>query len=483
MIRYYPRFKFVYLIIDISIISLSFFLSLYLTIDGFSNSNHKFKTILLHYFILFVFSSIVTIFFFYYNNLYKRHVILSFSRQIVLLGKSIIISGMVLFIVKLCFVHTDGSIHFNKLIIYYSVISYICYALIRAVLIRQTYFLLSKKNIYIQKILIVGGDQAGKDAFKAFKDPTTEFQVVGFLDDYKETGEHIEGQFYNLGQLEDLKYIVTSHNVNEIIIAIDDSPYERIVHIVEKALEVKKPVSIYSNFLKIIAEKLKVEYYSTIPVVKLSNASLSYTKWIIKRTFDILFSLSALFVLMPVFLLISIGIKLSSSGPIIFKQKRIGKNGKPFNFYKFRSMHLNNDNDIHKKYVQDFILKKENKIRKEEIFKITDDPRIFKFGKFLRKTSLDEFPQLFNVIKGEMSIVGPRPCLEYEWNCYENWHKKRLNISAGCTGMWQVFGRSKVDFEDMVILDLYYSNNISLQLDIKIILNTLPVILFARGGY
>jgi lipopolysaccharide/colanic/teichoic acid biosynthesis glycosyltransferase len=191
-------------------------------------------------------------------------------------------------------------------------------------------------------------------------------------------------------------------------------------------------------------------------------------------------------VLAPLFALIAAGIKLSSPGPVIFTQTRIGRNGQPFRFYKFRSMHVaDNDATEHKKFVQDFIRQPKDTCARDDIkvFKITNDPRIFKLGKFIRKTSIDELPQLFNVLKGDMSLVGPRPCLPYEWECYEDWHKRRLDILPGCTGMWQALGRSTVSFEEMVILDLYYRSNMTLWLDLKIVLQTFPVIFLGKGGF
>ena len=207
-------------------------------------------------------------------------------------------------------------------------------------------------------------------------------------------------------------------------------------------------------------------------------------EWDEKRILDIILSSFALLILSPLFLFIAIGIKLSSKGPVIFKQKRIGKGGSSFNFYKFRSMHLGNSDSTHKEYVQNFIKKKIHQQGDDlQVYKITDDPRIFKFGKFIRKTSLDEFPQFFNVLKGDMSLVGPRPCLDYEWECYEKWHKNRLNILPGCTGLWQALGRSSVSFEEMVILDLYYISNMTLWLDLRIVLQTIPVIFLGKGGH
>jgi len=254
--------------------------------------------------------------------------------------------------------------------------------------------------------------------------------------------------------------------------------------LVETCLATQKVVRIYSDFLNVIAEKIRVEFYGNIPVVMLAQFAIQGGAWRVKRLIDMVLALVAILTLSPFLLLIAAAIKLSSPGPVFFKQTRIGLGGAPFDFFKFRSMHISNDESKHKQFVQDFIQKgKQGGDQNIQVFKITDDPRIFKFGKFIRKTSLDEFPQLFNVLKGDMSLVGPRPCLPYEWECYDEWHKNRLNILPGCTGLWQALGRSSVTFEEMVILDLYYISNMSLWLDLKIVLQTIPVIFFGKGGY
>jgi lipopolysaccharide/colanic/teichoic acid biosynthesis glycosyltransferase len=148
-------------------------------------------------------------------------------------------------------------------------------------------------------------------------------------------------------------------------------------------------------------------------------------------------------------------------------------------------MYLNNDDTEHENFVREVWFNKRNKDRQKdiEVYRITNDPRVFPFGRFIRKTSLDELPQLFNVLKGEMSLVGPRPCMPFEWEMYEAWHKNRLNILPGCTGLWQATGRATVSFEEMVILDLYYISNMTLWFDLKILLMTIPVIFLAKGGF
>jgi undecaprenyl-phosphate galactose phosphotransferase len=361
----------------------------------------------------------------------------------------------------------------------------VLFTIIRALFARRIYHFFAIKKISNIKVLIIGGDKAGNYAAKELQqDPFADFTIIGFLDDYKDVGDKINGQFHNLGKLKDLDNIVLNNNFDEILIAIDNAPYDRLIHIVEKSLKSGKLVKIYSNLLNIIKEKMDVEHYSSIPVITLTQKPLNAPEWDEKRILDFILSAIALVILSPLFLAVAICIKLSSKGPVIYKQIRIGKDGQAFEFYKFRSMHVNNSDSRHKEFVQDFI-KKNGQCQSDNIkvYKITDDPRIFTFGNFIRKTSIDEFPQLFNVIKGDMALVGPRPCLSYEWDCYEYWHKKRLNILPGCTGLWQALGRSSVTFEEMVILDLYYISNMTLWLDLKIVLQTLPVIFLGKGGH
>ncbi len=166
---------------------------------------------------------------------------------------------------------------------------------------------------------------------------------------------------------------------------------------------------------------------------------------------------------------------------MLFKHTRIGKDCKPFEFYKFRTMHAGSDDAAHRDFVNEFI--QADGGAAGGVRKITNDPRVTRIGKFLRKTSLDELPQLINVIRGEMSLVGPRPCMPYELEQYKDWHRRRLAVIPGCTGLWQVAGRSAVDFNDMVILDLFYIDNMSPLFDLRIIFRTLPVMLLAKGGH
>jgi lipopolysaccharide/colanic/teichoic acid biosynthesis glycosyltransferase len=203
----------------------------------------------------------------------------------------------------------------------------------------------------------------------------------------------------------------------------------------------------------------------------------------VKRVFDILFSLVVIVLGLPFYLLIAALIKLTSEGPVLFVQERVGKDGVPFRFYKFRTMTVHSCDEVHRDFAENFIKGKVMEGCEEGIFKIKRDPRVTSIGRFLRRSSLDELPQFLNVIKGEMTLVGPRPPLTYELTHYKEWHKRRLSVKPGLTGLWQVSGRSSVTFDEMVMLDNYYIDNWSLPLDLKIILRTIPVMLFGYGGY
>jgi len=205
----------------------------------------------------------------------------------------------------------------------------------------------------------------------------------------------------------------------------------------------------------------------------------------VKRAMDIAGSAAALVLFSPVFAAIALAIRLGSKGPVLFRQERLGQYGKPFTVLKFRSMRTDCDSSIHEEYVNKFITGKvegENEAGSEKVYKLQRDPRITRVGHFLRKTSLDEFPQFWNVLRGDMSLVGPRPPIAYEFRAYDVWHRRRvLETKPGITGLWQVNGRSRTRFDDMVRLDLKYARGWSLWLDVKILLQT-PAAVFTGDG-
>jgi lipopolysaccharide/colanic/teichoic acid biosynthesis glycosyltransferase len=204
-----------------------------------------------------------------------------------------------------------------------------------------------------------------------------------------------------------------------------------------------------------------------------------------KRILDLLITIPMLMLIAPVWLLIAAAIRLDSPGPVLLRQVRIGRNGRPFVCYKFRTMHANCDDSLHRRYVAQLIKNgaPSDVDGGKEHYKLRDDPRVTRVGRILRKTSLDELPQFLNVLRGDMSLVGPRPPLPYEVEQYRPWHLGRLNGRPGITGLWQVYGRSRVTFEQMVQMDIEYLERPSILRDIKLIFLTVPAVLFGGGAH
>ena len=203
---------------------------------------------------------------------------------------------------------------------------------------------------------------------------------------------------------------------------------------------------------------------------------------VVKRWVDITGSASALVLFSPLFVAVAAAVKLTSKGPVIFRQERLGQHGRPFTFLKFRSMEADNDTEIHRSYVAKLIAGTEED-GGTPVFKLTNDPRVTRVGRFLRRTSLDELPQFWNVLCGDMSLVGPRPPLPYEFEKYEMWHRQRLAVKPGITGLWQVEGRSRVSFAEMIRLDLRYGRRFSIWQDLRILLRTPRAMLTGRGAH
>lgn len=218
-----------------------------------------------------------------------------------------------------------------------------------------------------------------------------------------------------------------------------------------------------------------------------SMDGISWFQSKLKSGIDTVGSVICILTLMPVMLMTALAIKVTSPGPVIFKQLRLGKQGTLFTFYKFRSMYVDMDDQIHREYTQNLISGQQEEVNQgseeKPLYKIKSDPRITRIGKFIRKTSIDELPQFFNVLKGEMSLVGPRPALSYEVEKYKPWHLRRiLEVKPGITGLWQVQGRSVVGWDDSVRLDIQYIKKRSLIFDLKILLRTVKVVLTCKGA-
>ena len=288
----------------------------------------------------------------------------------------------------------------------------------------------------------------------------------------------------------DIKGFINHKTIGVILPYTDEKGAKKIS---EKlgSYSVESQISVnYSTFPDEIFESLKNErgvqpnalFFQDVDPIR-----ASWFKFLIKRSMDIVGSFFFIFLFTPIMLIAVFSVKLTSPGPVIFTQIRLGKNGIPFKFYKFRSMYVNMNDQIHREYVHSFIDGHQEKINQGTVtspfYKIKFDPRITKVGKFLRRSSIDELPQLFNVLKGDMSLVGPRPPVPYEAERYQTWHLRRiLEMKPGITGLWQVEGRSKTGWDDSVRLDIQYLQKWSLLLDIKILLKTVKEVLLCRGA-
>ncbi|MCS7014106.1 MAG: sugar transferase [Chloroherpetonaceae bacterium] len=494
MLRQIPAYKFIIAACDYLVVMLAFFAAVVLRYGGVWSEMKEIPDLWTQ--VEFVAAyGIVWIAILHHFNLYKINVFLTIVEQGVAIFKSVGY-GIIGLIVAAFFFKGNALVDSRLIIGYFAVFSLAGLALYRIAIFRPLYMFLAKSQIIRRKVLIVGAGKSGRMmAANLMLDTTHGFEVVGFADDTLPKGERVFESAYVLGTSKDIPRLVEEHKVDEVLVVMDNITYERLIEILDIARSTRAVTKVSSELYDIIPNKVFVEQYLGVPVIAMTKNQDNTAFLIYKRIFDIVASLIGLIVLAVPFLIIALLIKLTSKGPVFFKQIRIGKDGKPFEFYKFRSMYVNNDDSIHREFTKKLIAEAKNgavDISKTvvsesgeltQVKKIVNDPRVTPIGRFLRKTSLDELPQLFNVLKGDMSLVGPRPCMPYEWEEYEAWHKRRLSVTPGCTGLWQVSGRSAVGFNDMVILDLYYIENMSPLMDLKLILKTLPVMLLAKGGY
>ncbi|RJR34387.1 MAG: exopolysaccharide biosynthesis polyprenyl glycosylphosphotransferase [Desulfobacteraceae bacterium] len=333
-------------------------------------------------------------------------------------------------------------------------------------------------------VVIVGTDQAANAITKHVIENDAPFWVSGFVgtrENEKQEGVLLKRR---LGEIQHLPSLIRSESIREIIVTDESIDKTVLIDILDYCTSQGITVWFPPKLMPIIEMKLFIDSFCGIPMIRLCSQKNIVLSRRFKHALDALIGLPILLVVLPFFGICAAAIKLTSPGPVFYRAKAIGRDGKPFTMFKFRSMRTDTRSDIHKEYVSNFIkgeLKREGS--EEKTFKITDDPRVTKIGKLLRKVSLDEAPQILNVLRGDMSLVGPRPCLPYEFEIYKDWHKKRLSIRPGITGLWQVAGRSAVTFEEMVILDLYYIYNRSLLLDLNILYETIYVVLMKRGAY
>jgi exopolysaccharide biosynthesis polyprenyl glycosylphosphotransferase len=306
------------------------------------------------------------------------------------------------------------------------------------------------------------------------------YRVIGVV----ETGEGgLDEEFEGVpvvAHLSGLTEAIRETGANEVIITdptlSGDMLFEVMMRVGRRGVEFRVAPSLFNC----LPRKTEVDQIGVLPVITLFREPLGQGARVVKRVFDITLAALALILLAPLWVLMALLIKLDSKGPVLYKQERVGMDGRIFLFLKFRTMRTGADDRAHREYQRRYIEGRPDTNLGDSlrpVYKLHDDPRVTRTGRWLRRTSLDELPQLLNVLRGDMSVVGPRPPIPYEVEAYALWHRKRLDMKPGMTGLWQVSGRNRLSFDEMVRLDLFYIENWSLWLDLKIMLRTLPVLL------
>ena len=338
------------------------------------------------------------------------------------------------------------------------------------------------RQINLIPTLVVGrGPEASLFIREMRERPALGYRVIGVVDTRPVDAQLSYEEVPVIGTLDSLPEVIRDSGANEVIIADADVNADALFEVMmrcgrRRGVEFRIAPSLFNC----LPRKTEIDQIGVLPMIRLFREPLSSGARILKRTFDLVVATLAIVLLLPLWLLIALLIKLDSKGPVFYTQERVGMDGRLFLLYKFRTMKAGADPELHREYQKAFIAgRAEANIDNDNkpTYKLLADPRITRIGRLLRRTSLDEVPQLLNVLLSDMSIVGPRPPIPYEVEAYELWHRKRLDMKPGLTGLWQVSGRNRLPFEEMVRLDLFYIENWSLLLDLKIILRTVLVMI------
>ena len=333
---------------------------------------------------------------------------------------------------------------------------------------------------YIQNTVVVGAGEVGQlVARKILQHPEYGINLVGLVDDEPKEKQPGLERLTLVGAPDELQAIVRELDVERVIIAFSNDSYDRTVDLVRSLNGLEAQVDLVPRLFDLVSPSVEIHTLEGIPLLGIPPLHLSRSSRLLKRTMDVALAAAGLVVIAPLLALIAVLVKLDSPGPIFFRQVRMGSGGERFRIFKFRTMVA--DAEERKASVRH--LNKHTKAGSDpRMFKIPDDPRVTRLGRFLRRHSLDELPQLLNVLAGDMSLVGPRPLILDEDEHVGDWARKRLDLRPGMTGLWQVLGRSDIPFDEMVKLDYLYVTTWSLWQDFRLLFRTLPVVLRTQGG-
>ncbi len=327
----------------------------------------------------------------------------------------------------------------------------------------------------VRRIAVVGATPVGKMVMQNMATRRDHgYDLLGYIAEHSGAPRRF-GRFACLGTIAELDQVVADQRVDEFIIALPAASHAHIAPLVARCEQAGVAVKFVPDLLDLRLSRVRMDAVAGIPLIDVRADTPGRLHTVLKRGLDVSVAALALLVALPVMAITALAIRLDSPGPILFRQERLGKHGRPFTIFKFRSMRLDAERQL-------ALLRAQNEAS-GPIFKMRHDPRVTRVGRLIRKLSIDELPQLLNVLRGDMSLVGPRPPLQHEVEQYEEWHRRRLEATPGITCLWGVSGRSKLDFDEMVMLDLYYLDNWSLGLDLRILLRTAWTLLRPNGAY
>ena len=382
------------------------------------------------------------------------------------------IGVVVLIILNLTF----GQLSFSRLIFLYTAALVTLLLGISRGIIYAARSYLRNQRIGLERVVLVGVGDVGLMVLRTIAArPSLGYELVGFLDDNPAKNRTDIGRFQALGPLDNFADILQAHDIDTAIICLPWQSHRIVAHLLHVCEQTGIKAQIVPDFFQMTKNQMKVEQLNGIPLITTRDVSIAGWNLFVKRALDVTLATVTLVVALPLGALIALCIRLESPGPILYSQTRIGRNGQPFKIYKFRSMIVDADTQLDQMG--------ELNEASGPLFKMRDDPRRTATGRILRRFSLDELPNLINVFRSEMSLVGPRPNVPAEVAQYKDWHRKRLSVSPGMTGLWQVSGRSDLTFDEMVLLDIYYAENWTPTLDMNILLRTIPKVLAAEGAY
>ncbi len=344
-------------------------------------------------------------------------------------------------------------------------------------IIRRIVYAIRKRGYFLTPAIIVGVNQEGIAlAQQLMSWQTSGLQVAGFVDENTQPGLKVLGPLSCLGNIGQLDQLILKHHVGELILSNSALSRDDVLSLFKKyGLASNLNLHLSSGLFEIITTGMDVREYAYVPLVRVRKARLNGIDWVLKLMLDYAIALPGLFFMLPLLFILGLIVKLDSPGPAFYRRKVMGLNGRQFDAFKIRTMHINGDEilaqypDLERQLVQDRKLK--------------NDPRVTRVGRYLRKTSLDELPQIFNVIKRDMSLVGPRIIAPAEMSNYGDWGLNLLTLPPGITGLWQISGRSNLDYEERIQLDMHYIRNWSIWLDLQILWRTIPAVIKGRGAY